>query len=221
MLTFPKPRGVIFDLDGTLLDTLDDLADSANEALASVGLPTHPVEAFKEFIGDGVHVLVQRILPAERRDDEMVARVLLLYRAAYGRRWKVKTRPYPGIEALLETLAARGIPQAVLSNKPQAFTELCIYEILKGYDLDPVLGQREAVPRKPHPAGALEIATAWGLLPAEVVFVGDTTVDIQTATAAGMLAVGVAWGFRPEAELLAAGAHFIADSPAAITALFS
>jgi phosphoglycolate phosphatase len=217
-----KPPGAaIFDLDGTLLDTLDDLADSANEALATAGLPVHPVDAYRTFVGDGIHMLVQRIIPAERRDDETVAHVLALYRAAYGRRWDNKSRPYAGMPETLHELSFRPVKLAVLSNKPQRFTELCIEKLIPGNPFHLIYGQRENVPRKPHPAGALEIAHDFQVQPHDVVFIGDSKIDMDTAVAAGMRAIGVSWGFRPVEELKAHGAERIIDHPAEILELFA
>jgi phosphoglycolate phosphatase len=213
------PKAAIFDLDGTLLDTLDDLADSANEALAAAGLPTHPVDAYRIFVGDGIQTLVRRIVP-ENRAEEKVTEVLTLYRAAYGRRWKSKTRPYTGIPEMLTALTQRAVRMAVLSNKPQKFTELCMTHHLPGFSFAPVLGQREEVPRKPHPAGALEISEMLGLIPGEIAFVGDTRTDMDTATAAGMVPVGVTWGFREVEELRAHGAQVIVDHPSELLAIF-
>ena len=208
----PIPRAAIFDLDGTLLDTLDDLADSANEALAAAGLPVHPVDAYRTFVGEGIQTLVQRIVP-EGGNESMVEQVLALYRAAYGRRWNNKTQPYDGITGLLTALTALPVRLAVLSNKPQKFTELCMAHHLPGHAFEIVLGQRDEVPRKPHPAGALEIARAFGLSPDECLFIGDTKTDMDTATAAGMSPIGVAWGFRPVEELLTNGAAAILSHP--------
>ena len=169
-----QTRAAIFDLDGTLLDTLQDLADSANEALTAAGLPTHPVDAYRTFVGDGMHVLIQRILPEDRHDDETVAHVLALYRAAYGRRWNLKSRPYAGVPETLHELSFKPVKLAVLSNKPQKFTELCIEHLLPGNPFHLVYGQRDNVPRKPDPAGAVEIARAFQVRPEECIFVGDT-----------------------------------------------
>jgi phosphoglycolate phosphatase len=216
-----SPGAAIFDLDGTLLDTLQDLADSANEALAAAGLPVHPVDSYRTFVGDGIHMLVQRILPPNRCDDEMVAQVLALYRAAYGRRWDNLTRPYPGIPETLHELSFKPVKLAVLSNKPQKFTELCITHHLPGNPFHLVYGQRENVARKPDPEGALEIAKAFQVPPGEVVFIGDTKTDMDTATAAGMRAIGVSWGFRPVEELKAHGAEIVVDHPAEILDLFT
>lgn len=214
------PAAAIFDLDGTLLDTLEDLADSANEALEASGFATHPVEAYRTFVGDGMMVLMERILPVGERTPESVERLLLRYQAAYDRRWKAKSRPYPGIESLLQSLTARGIALAVLSNKPQAYTEICMQHFLGTHPWKVIFGQRGEVPRKPHPAGALEIAGQLGLPAAEILFIGDTSTDMDTATAAGMVPVGVLWGFRPEEELRRHGARHLVAKPEDILDLF-
>lgn len=217
----PSPRAVIFDLDGTLLNTLDDLADSANEALAAAGLPVHPVDAYRTFVGDGINMLVQRIIPAGRCDDEMVAHVLALYRAAYGRRWNSRTKPYAGMPETLHELSFKPVKLAVLSNKPQKFTELCITHHLPGNPFHLVFGQRDNVPPKPDPAGALEIALAFQVAPSEVIFVGDSKTDMNTAAAAGMRAIGVSWGFRPVEELRSHGAEIVVNHPAELLELFA
>jgi phosphoglycolate phosphatase len=214
------PAAAIFDLDGTLLDTLDDLADSANEALEDSGFPGHAAEAYRIFVGDGMGVLIERILPPGSRDAGTVARVLQSYRSAYERRWKAKTTPYQGVEELLVGLTARGIPLGVLSNKPQAYTEICMAHFLGHHRFGKILGQRDSVPRKPDPAGAWEIAAHWSLPPGDILFVGDTATDMDTAVAAGMIPVGVLWGFRSEIELRDHGAKHIVSHPREIQALF-
>ena len=214
------PSAAIFDLDGTLLDTLDDLADSANEALGAFGYAVHPVEAYRTFVGDGMAVLMERILPEQSRGAEDVARLLSTYQAAYDRRWKAKSRLYPGIGELIVSLNERGIPLAVLSNKPQAYTEIVMAHFFAEHRFDLIFGQRETVRRKPHPDGALEIAQFWKMDPAEILFIGDTSTDMDTATGAGMIPVGVLWGFRQEAELRAHGARFLVRTPAEILGIF-
>src|ERR671921_816593 len=149
---------VLFDLDGTLLDTLADIAQAANEALAGAGLPGHPPEAYRRFIGDGVAMLFRRALPPERVEEGLVERCVATFRDAYGRCWDARTRPYAGIPELLDVLAGRGLALAVLSNKPDDFTRRCAEAYLGRWPLRAVLGQREGVPRKPDPAGALEVA---------------------------------------------------------------
>jgi phosphoglycolate phosphatase len=209
-------RAVLFDLDGTLLDTLGDIGSAVNDALAREGFPTHPIEAYREFIGDGVVTLVQRALPSGRGaiDDEAVARCVAGYRSAYEREWNVRTRPYEGIPALLDALASRGVAMGVLSNKPDDFTQLCVSEYLSAWPFRVVFGQREGVPRKPDPAGAVEAARGLGFEPGEVLYVGDTAVDMETGLRAGMRPIGVAWGFRPVEELWSTGAEAVIETPA-------
>jgi phosphoglycolate phosphatase len=211
---------VLFDLDGTLIDSLRDIAESMNRTLARLGNPIHPVDAYRTFVGDGVQQLAQRALPPGA-DDSTIATFLDAYRADYRISWKVHTRPYPGIPALLATLADRGIPMAVLSNKPDAVTRTCVEYFFPDTPFIAVHGQRPDVPRKPDPAAALAIAAAMNRSPASCVFVGDTSTDMDTATAAGMLAAGVTWGFRGEDELIAHGADLIAHEAGALLGLFT
>ncbi len=216
-----KKQAVIFDLDGTLLDTLDDLADSANRVLDQLGFPTHSVDAFRYFVGDGVGELVRQMLPEDRRDRQTMADITDGYRREYGQHWNVKTRPYDGIEAMLDELTARGVRIAVLSNKPDVYTQQCVSELLSSWRFDPVIGHHDGIPRKPDPAGAFQIADRLELSPAEIAYVGDTGTDMQTAVAAGMFAIGVVWGFRPEEELRSNGADAIAAEPRELIGLIS
>lgn len=212
-------RAVLFDLDGTLLDTLEDLADSANAVLGESGFPTHPVEAYRYFVGDGARVLMTRVLPAASRDEANITHCLRRFVAAYAERWNIKTHPYPGIDALLDGLDRRGIRKGVLSNKPHDATVRCVRELLKGWEFDVVLGQQEGRPRKPAPEGALLIARELGVHPGDVLYLGDTATDMQTAIAAGMIPVGALWGFRTEDELVASGARMLVGSPVEILAI--
>ena len=206
-------RAVLFDLDGTLLDTLDDLADSANLALRRLGLPEHAAEAYKLFVGGGIENLARRALPEDRQDPAIVAECLKLTRENYAARWAEKTRPYEGIPDLLDALTARGIPMAVFSNKPEEFTRLCVERLLAAWHFEVVLGAGTMLPKKPDPAGALWIARHFQVEPAEMVYLGDTDTDMQTAVAAGMFPVGVLWGFRDAKELRANGARLLIERP--------
>jgi phosphoglycolate phosphatase len=210
---------VVFDLDGTLLDTLRDIAEAANHVLRDSGYPVQPVDAYRYFVGDGVRVLFQRALPEQHRDPATVEACADGFRQAYHRLWNVHTRPYAGVDELLQSIVAIPLSMAVLSNKPHAFTELCVAEFFPRDDFGVVLGQREGVPQKPDPTGAMEIATRLSLPPERIVFVGDTAVDMQTALAAGMVPVGVRWGFRPEQELIEAGARTVIGEPAELLPL--
>jgi phosphoglycolate phosphatase len=206
-------HAVLFDLDGTLLDTLDDLADSTNFALRRLGFPEQPVEAYKRFIGDGIENLVRRAVPEERRDPATLVECLKLTREQYAARWAEKTRPYDGIPQLLDALTVRGARMAVFSNKPDELTQLCVERLLAGWHFEVVLGAGPTLPRKPDPAGALLIARRLQAEPAEVVYLGDTGTDMQTAAAAGMFPVGALWGFRTAEELVAHGARTLIEKP--------
>jgi phosphoglycolate phosphatase len=206
-------RAVVFDLDGTLLDTLADIASSVNQVLAELSFPVHSIDEYRHFVGDGMNVLMQRVLPEEQRDEATHARAVKRFQEVYDQRWNIETRPYAGMRTLLSELTARGKPLAVLSNKPQRFTELCVQHLLSEWRFHPVFGMRAHVPRKPDPAGALEIAAALGVSPGECAYLGDTSIDMQTANAAGMIAFGAAWGFRSITELREHGASQILQHP--------
>ena len=211
---------ILIDLDGTLLDTLEDLADAANRVMTARNLPAHPVDAYRYFVGDGIVTLMTRVLPEGMRDPETVDACVEAFREAYDRTWRTKTEPYPGVEAMLEGLTARGLTLAVLSNKPHEFTRRCVAELLPEARFERVLGQRKEVPKKPDPAGAIEVAEGLGIPTSEFLFIGDTAVDMETAVAAGMHPVGVLWGFRPAEELKAAGARRLIEHPADVFELF-
>jgi len=212
-------RAVLFDLDGTLLDTVDDLADSANAIFERAGFPKHPVSAYKIFVGEGLRRFIERALPADALDEETILRTMDAMREEYGRRWADKTRPYDGVNAMLDRLAELGVRASILSNKPDDFTKKCVAKLLPDRDFEIVMGAREGVPRKPDPAGAVEIASQMGLGAAEFLYLGDTNIDMRTALPAGMFAVGALWGFRDEAELREAGAQELVRTPAEVIAL--
>ena len=213
-------RGVIFDLDGTLLNTLDDLADAVNAVLVQHHLPPHPTEAFRYFIGDGVRMLVHRALPEDRRGEELVSECIAEVREVYGRMWNQKTQPYPGIPELLEALALREVKCAVLSNKPDPLTRKCVATLLPQGRFACVYGERSGVARKPDPAGAIAVLQELALPPGEVLYLGDSAVDMQTANAAGLFAVGALWGFRDATELRAHGARVLIERPSELLSLF-
>ena len=274
-------KAILFDLDGTLLDTLEDLATAANRALGTLGLPAHPTDAYRVFVGDGLRTLAERILPGEQRSAAQVDALVAAFEREYSRTWNERTAPYAGVPEMLDRLTAGGYRLSVLSNKPDAFTRLCVEQLLPHWtfaplygqrpgvpkkpdpaaalaiavelDLDPaemldrltgdgyrmsvlsnkpdaftrlcveqllphwtfapLYGQRPGVPKKPDPAAALAIAAELGLDPAEVLYLGDTATDMHTARAAGMAAVGVLWGFRSADELRAAGARHLITHP--------
>ncbi len=208
-----RGRAVLFDLDGTLLDTLEDLADAMNAALATIGCPPHPVAAYRQFVGDGIHNAAARALPADRRDEPTVEAVVARMRVEYHQRQTAKTRPYPGIAELLDALTRRGMPRCVFSNKPDAATQQVVAALLGGWSFNPIRGARDDTPLKPAPDGALAVAAELGVPPREVVYLGDTDTDMRCAVAAGMIPLGAAWGFRDGDELLAAGAVAVVAAP--------
>jgi phosphoglycolate phosphatase len=206
-------RAILFDLDGTLLDTLEDLAHAGNRTLEHFGFPTHAVKRYRYLIGEGVEVLFLKALPPKHRGRDVVARCVERFREIYAQTWNVHTKPYEGIPELLDALAARRLKTAVLSNKPDEFTKRCVDEYFGQGRFQAVLGQREGVVRKPDPAGALEIAQRLGVPPECFVYLGDTAVDMQTARSAGMVPVGALWGFRPLEELREGGARAVVRQP--------
>ncbi len=216
-----KIRAVFFDLDGTLLDTLQDLADSANAALARNGLPVHPIKAYRHFVGSGAITLITRAIPPERRTEDTVQACYKDFRGEYDARWDHKTRLYDGIPQLLDALHQNGVRMAVLSNKPQAAVELCVKRFLSRWTFDPVRGEQPGVPVKPDPAGALAMTRHLGLRPEEVLYLGDSDVDMQTAVRAGFFPAGALWGFRTEDELRQAGARAMLSRPTDLLSLLA
>ena len=219
MIENKKLNAVIFDLDGTLLDTLKDIGEAMNRALRSLGYPTYPISAYRQFVGEGATVLAEKVLPPEERNEEKIQLLRSLFIEDYRSNWKVHTRPYPGIEDLLDALTRLGIPMAVFSNKPHYFTRACVETFLSAWEFELVLGEGEECPRKPDPSGALKIADSIGKAPDEIMFVGDTKIDMQTARNAGMVPCGVTWGFRTRDELQDHGAAYIVDHPMEIESI--
>ncbi len=205
-------KAVLFDLDGTLLDTLDDLADSMNAALASYGWPAHPVESYKFFVGDGFEVLARRTMPPGS-EDALVRECVKVAQGEYRKRWKSKTRLYPGIAELLDGLAQRGVRSAILSNKPDDFVIEIARHFFSRWKFAVAQGARPDVPRKPDPTAALDISRRMGVPVESFLYLGDTNTDMETAIAAGMFPVGALWGFRPEKELRESGAKLLLGRP--------
>mgnify|MGYP003313592672 CR=1 FL=1 len=201
---------VIFDLDGTLLNTIGDLA---NHMLALRSLPQHDYPTYCTFVGNGIMRLVERALPEELRTAEYVAAARQDFLDYYIEHIDLKTCPYAGIPELLASLQARGIRLAVASNKFQAGTEKLILSYFPDIRFEVIFGQRPDVPLKPDPAVVEEILTLTGVERREVLYVGDSGVDMQTAHAAGVRSVGVTWGFRSEENLREAGACHIINTP--------
>ena len=206
-------KAVLFDLDGTLLDTIEDMGDSLNRVLDQNGFPVHSMDAYCRFVGDGATNLIKRALPEDKRIDTIIRSCLDAFLEDYDKNWNVKTAPYDGIPELLDALTARRLKMAVLSNKPHKYTIKCMDGFLSDWNFDVVLGQRDDVPRKPDPAGALEIAEQLNIPPPDFLYLGDTEIDLKTSIAAGMFPVGVLWGFRSAKELRENGAKTLIKRP--------
>lgn len=212
-------QGLIFDLDGTLVDSLDGLTTALNLALERSGLRPHPREAVRGFIGNGARVLVQRAVPSGT-SEPAIGRVEADFKAIYDTEWRAGTKPYDGIAGLLDELQTLGHPLAVLSNKPHIFTEVIVAAMFPGVEFAAVLGQRAGIPHKPDPAGALEIAGLLARPPAGCTVIGDSTMDIETARNAGMESIAVGWGFHDRGPLLAAGPDALAGTVDELAGLF-
>lgn len=213
-------KAIIFDLDGTLLDTLKDLALSVNAVLRAKGFKEHPVPAYRYFVGEGIEALVRRAFPGNMVDGERLTELVQEVKAEYRKRWSIHTEPYPGVEAMLDFFEANSIPKAIFSNKPQEFTVLTVETLLPKWKFIEVQGIEEGIPRKPDPAGVLKIAKEMGSKPEDIVYLGDTGTDMKTAVAGNFFPVGALWGFRPADELLDSGAGMLAEKPQDVITLF-
>ncbi|OHD75290.1 MAG: HAD family hydrolase [Spirochaetes bacterium RBG_13_68_11] len=215
-------QAVLFDLDGTLLDTLEDLADAVNAVLSSLGFPIHPVDAYRYFVGDGVETLMRRTLPLDAAvDGALLKRAMELQRAEYAQRWQAKTHPYPGVMELLSELEQRAIRMAILSNKPDKAVGEMVHYYFSDTPFVIVRGARPGVPVKPDPGPAQQVAAEMRIEPGDFLYVGDTNTDMRTALGAGMMPVGALWGFRTERELRESGAARLIAWPGDLIALLT
>lgn len=204
---------VIFDLDGTLINTIADLAGATNYALKACGYPLHDTDAYRFFVGNGINKLFERALPESERNEENIRKIRSLFVPYYNIHNADLSRPYPGITHVLETLQAEGVSLAVASNKYQEATEKLIKHYFPQIGFIRIFGQRENVPAKPAPDVVFEIMQAAGAQPEETAYIGDSGVDMQTGINAKVETIGAAWGFRPRTELEAYHPAFIADTP--------
>ena len=204
---------VIFDLDGTLVDSLADIADSMNRVLSDEGLPTHELDRYRYFVGNGIRRLVESCIPQEKRSEDLVECCFARMTADYENNCVNKSRLYDGVADLLVELAARGTKMSVLSNKADAITGKVCRALLPVEHFVEIRGASEQFPRKPSPEAALFIASRMKVEPSEIFYLGDTSVDMLTACTAGFFPAGALWGFRSADELLAAGAAVLLNVP--------
>jgi phosphoglycolate phosphatase len=204
-------KTIIFDLDGTLIDSLEDIAFCMNQVLEELNLPIHKIEDYKYFVGGGISILVENALNGHSKDikDEVTKR----FKVIYDQKLHAKTKPYDGIYELLDELKKLNCNLAILSNKPHEFTVAYADLLFKDYDFKEIHGQKEEIPKKPDPIAAINIANSFNEACENIYFVGDTMVDMQTAKNANMKGIGVLWGFRDEKELVDNGASFVVKHP--------
>ncbi|NLN14090.1 MAG: HAD family hydrolase [Tissierellia bacterium] len=207
-----KYKGIIFDLDGTLLDTIEDLGDSMNEALRILGYPTFEIEEYKLKVGGGFRGLALNCLP-DNVEEDLISKTIDLFAEIYDKNFLNKTRPYEAIDELLDKLNSKGILLAVNSNKKDEYTRILVDKFFKRIPFVKVYGEREGLPKKPDPYSALEIMAEMGLAKEEILFIGDSKTDILTANNAGMDSIGVLWGFRGRDEFIKYGATYIVERP--------
>lgn len=208
-------QAAIFDLDGTLIDSLEDLADSANAMLAGYGFPQHDVDLYRFMVGNGSRKLMERCLPEDKSTDAaFVDEALARYKQEYEGRLTAKTRPYAGILTMLARLQDMQVPMSVCTNKHQSAADKITAALFPPGTFREVIGDAEGLPRKPDPAKVLKLAENMGVKPEKIAYFGDTSVDMDTAKNAGAVALGVTWGFRSREELEQHGARFILDMPA-------
>ncbi|HCO48947.1 MAG TPA: HAD family hydrolase [Spirochaetaceae bacterium] len=211
-------RAAIFDLDGTLADTIGDLGDAVNSVLSAHGFPEHSMLTYKVMVGNGFAMLMRRALPSsiaspEAGNEELFTTLLNEAVSEYTRRSLATTKPFPGIEELLATLSSGKVLCSVLSNKPDPMVKHIVASLFPQIPFLAVIGDRESAPRKPDPSSALEIARIAGIPTGQFAFIGDSGVDMRTGAASGMLPLGASWGYRSKAELVNGGAAGILDKP--------
>ncbi len=206
-----KFKGIIFDLDGTLVNSLEDISDAMNKVLQGLNYPTHTYETYQYFIGSGLRNLVSKALPATNNSDEQIEICFECMVNEYREMCTVKTKPYEGILELLENLNSQNIKMAVFSNKADELTKKIASEIFPN-SFDTAVGLSTEELKKPNPFEAVEISKKWNLKPEEILFVGDSDIDMKTAVNANMFPIGVSWGYRTEEELKASGAKLVINN---------
>lgn len=207
-----KYKGIIFDLDGTLVNSLEDISDAMNTVLTNLNYPTHTYDTYQYFIGSGLRNLVSKALPSSNNDEEQIEICFDCMIAEYREVCTLKTKPYNGIVELLDNLTSQNIKLAVFSNKADELTKKIAAEIFPDY-FDAAIGLSTEALKKPNPFEAVEISKNWNLKPEEILFVGDSDIDMQTAINANMFPVGVSWGYRTKDELISSGAKLVLNKP--------
>ena len=208
-----KYKAVVFDLDGTLIDSATDLGNAVNRVLAVHGFPIHEIAKYRMFIGDGAETMVKRALPEQSRDDQTLQRCLGEFLEDYYQNFDVDTVLYDGIADLLDVLSEKSIKLSILTNKPYEIAVKFLDSILSGWEFGVVVGQKNGLPKKPDPAGAFLVSEKLGVSNDQIAYLGDSGIDMRTAVSAGMLPIGVLWGFRGRDELLDNGAKYLINEP--------
>ena len=214
-----KYEAVVFDLDGTLIDSAADLGNAVNRVLAAHGFPKHQIPKYRMFIGDGAETMVKRALPEECRNEETVKKCLAEFLDDYYQNFDVDTVLYEGIADLLDTLSEKSIKLSILTNKPYEIAIKFLDSVLSHWEFDIVVGQKNGLPKKPDPAGAFLVSEKLGISNNKIAYLGDSGIDMKTAVSAGMLPIGVLWGFRGREELINNGAKYLINAPLEINNL--
>ena len=207
-----KNKAIIFDLDGTLIDSLEDIAICMNQVLIELNLPHHKLNDYKNFVGGGIDFLVNNALH-EDTSEEVKEEVTNRFKVVYDQKLHAKTKPYDGIYELLEELEKRDYKIGILSNKPHEFTLAYANSLFSQFNIEEIHGQKAHIEKKPNPTAAIQIANSFEIPCQDIYFVGDTQVDMQTAKNANMKGIGVLWGFRTKEELEESGACFLVETP--------
>jgi phosphoglycolate phosphatase len=215
-----KFKGIIFDLDGTLVNSLEDIADAMNSVLQGLNHPTHSYAAYQYFIGSGLRNLVSKALPVTHNNETHINQCYHLMVDVYRNNCTIKTKAYDGIFELLDELKSRNIKLSVFSNKADDLTKEITATLFPDY-FNPIIGLTTEALKKPNPFKTVEISNSLGLKAEEIIFVGDSGIDMQTATNANMFAVGVSWGYRSAEELIADGAKQVLNQPADLLAILN
>jgi len=206
-------KAVVFDLDGTLVDSAADLGNAVNRVLSSHGYPIHEIPRYQDFIGSGAEIMVKRALPEDSRGEETVKICLEQFLKDYHENFDVDTVLYEGIPELLDHLSEKSIILTLLTNKPEGITLKLSESLLSKWDFQVIMGSREGLPKKPDPTGAVLLLEKIETPGSQTVYFGDSGIDMKTAVSADMVPVGVLWGFRGKEELQNDGAKYIIEKP--------